>query len=65
MKFFYNSTNLNKWTKAELDKHKQKMDVNFLKNQKKPSDRDFIYDKQEEFDPQEENEWDEDLELEV
>jgi len=61
----YNSTNLNKLSKAELDKHKAKMDVNFLKNQKKPGDKGFVYDKQEEFDPQEENEWDEDLELDV
>jgi len=61
----YNSTNLNKLSKAELDKHKAKMDKNFVKNQKKPGDKDFVYDKQEEFHPQEENEWDEDLELDV
>jgi centrosomal protein CEP19 len=61
----YSSTNLNKLSKAELDKHKQKMDVMFNKNQKKPGDNDFVYDKQEEFDPHEDNEWDEDLELEM
>jgi len=61
----YSSTNLNKLSKAELDKHKQKMDVMFNKNQKKPGDKEFVYDKQEEFDPHEENEWDEDLELEM
>jgi len=61
----YHNTNLNKLSKAELDKHKAKMEVGFSKNQKKPGDRDFVYDKQEEFDPQEENEWDEDIELDV
>jgi len=61
----YNSTNLNKLSKAELDKHKQKMDVMFNKNQKKPGDSGFVYNKQEEFDPHEDNEWDEDLELEM
>jgi len=59
----YHNTNLNKLSKAELDKHKAKMDVHFSKNQKKPGDKDFVYDKQEEFDPQEENEWDEELEI--
>jgi len=44
-----------------LKKHKDKMTVLFNKNQKKPGDPDFVYDKQEEFDPQEDNEWDEDI----
>ena len=36
------------------------MDVLFSKNQKKPGDPDFVYDLQEDFNPREENEWDED-----
>jgi len=36
-----------------------------IKTKKKPGDKEFVYDKQEEFDPHEENEWDEDLELEM
>jgi centrosomal protein CEP19 len=57
----YNHTNLNKLSNEELKKHKDKMSVLFNQNQKKPGDADFIYDKQEEFDPQEENEWDEEF----
>jgi len=57
----YNHTNLNKLSSEELKKHKDKMTVLFNKNQKKPGDPDFVYDKQEEFDPQEDNEWDEDI----
>jgi len=59
-KIDYNQANLNKLNKEELQKHKDKMDVLFNKNQKKPGDAGFVYDKQEEFVPQEENEWDED-----
>jgi len=55
----YNNTNLNKLSKEELQKHKNKMDVLFNKNQKKPGDSGFVYDKQQEFVPNEENEWDE------
>jgi len=60
-KIDYNNANLNKLSKEELQKHKDKMDVLFNKNQKKPGDVGFVYDKQEEFAPQEENEWDEDF----
>jgi lipopolysaccharide export LptBFGC system permease protein LptF len=57
----YQKTNLNKLSKEELDKHKKKMDVVFNKNQKKPGDAEFVYDKQEDFEPKEDNEWDEDF----
>jgi centrosomal protein CEP19 len=57
----YQTANLNKLTPEEVKKHKDKMDVAFKKNQKKPGDPDFVYDKQEEFEPIEDNEWDEEL----
>lgn len=57
----YDNENLNKLSKEELQKHKDKMDVLFNQNQKKPGDEGFVYDKQEEFVPQEENEWDDDF----
>lgn len=57
----YTTANLNKLSKDELQKHKDKMDVLFNKNQKKPGEAGFIYDKQEEFQPEEENEWDEEF----
>jgi centrosomal protein CEP19 len=57
----YNNTNLNKLSKEELQKHKDKMSVLFNKNQKKPGDSGFVYDKQEEFVANEDNEWDEDF----
>jgi CRISPR/Cas system CSM-associated protein Csm4 (group 5 of RAMP superfamily) len=56
----YNNTNLNKLSQEEVQKHKNKMDVLFNKNQKKPGESGFIYDKQEEFVPTGDNEWDED-----
>lgn len=64
-KFDYQQTDLNKLSKTEIDKHKQKMDLVFNKNQKKPDDPDFVYDKQEDFEPHEDNDWDEDLELDM
>jgi len=57
----YQNTNLNKLSKEEVQKHKNKMDVLFNKNQKKPGDSGFVYDKQQEFVPCEENEWDDDF----
>jgi len=54
----YQNANLNKLSKEELQKHKDKMSVLFNKNNKKPGDAGFIYDKQESFVPQEDNEWD-------
>jgi len=56
----YQNTNLNKLSQEEVQKHKNKMDVLFNKNQKKPGDSEFVYDKQEEFIPCQENEWDDD-----
>ena len=55
----YNKVNLNKLSKEEVQKHKDKMDVLFNKNNKKPGDPGFVYDKQEEFQPELDNEWDE------
>jgi len=60
-KIDYDSTNLNKLSNEELQKHKDKMTVLFSKNQKKPGDKDFVYDKQEEFEGTENNEWDEEF----
>jgi len=57
----YGTKNLNKLSNEELQKHKNKMDVLFNKNQKKPGDGDFVYDKQEEFAATEDNEWDEEF----
>lgn len=57
----YNTVNLNKLSTEELEKHKKKMDVLFSKNQKKPGDPGFVYDVQQEFNPHEDNEWDEEL----
>jgi len=60
-KIDYNATNLNKLSKEELQKHKNKMDVLFNKNNKKPGDPGFEYDKQEEFVPKDDNEWDDEF----
>jgi len=38
------------------------MNTLFMKNQTKPGDKDFVYDKQEDFHPHVENDWDEDEE---
>ncbi|KAL4433307.1 hypothetical protein ABPG74_017411 [Tetrahymena malaccensis] len=60
-KIDYNNMDLNKLSKEELDKHKAIMDKDFNKNQKKPGDKDFVYDKRATFVQNEENEWDEEL----
>jgi centrosomal protein CEP19 len=57
----YQTANLNKLTPEEVKKHKDKMDVLFKQNQKKPGDLGFEYDKREEFCPKEQNEWDEEF----
>ena len=57
----YSNSNLNKLSTEELEKHKKKMDVLFMKNQKKPGDPDFVYDVRQEFHPSEKNEWDDEL----
>lgn len=45
----YDNYDLNKLTVEELKKEKAKMDVVFEKNQKKPGDKDFVYDVRAEF----------------
>lgn len=51
---------LNKLSIDEVAKHKSMMDVEFLKNQKKPGDKDFVYDVREEFSPTMDSGWDSD-----
>jgi hypothetical protein len=62
--FDYANTNLNKLSDAELALHKQKMDLNFHKNQLKPGDPGFQYDKRIDFtkktSQQKDTSWDED-----
>ena len=64
--FDYKNTDLNKCSEYELKKHKKKMEENFMKNQLKPGDAGFQYDKRVKFDYEaeelEENSWDEDEE---
>jgi len=48
-------------TDEELKKHKAQMDINFMKNQKKPGDEGFEYDKRETFIANQSNEWDEEF----
>ena len=55
----------NKLDKEQLDKKKKQMDVVFVKNQKKPGDRDFLYDTQEDFHPNKNNEWDMDDDMDI
>jgi hypothetical protein len=65
--FDYKNTNLNKLTNEEIAAHKKKMDENFSKNQLKPGDAGFVYDKRIEFtkkadnddEDEGENSWDE------
>lgn len=47
----YDNFDLNKLTVKELQKEKQKMDVDFEKNRKKPGDKGFEYDVRKEFGP--------------
>ena len=49
---------LNKLDTEALKQKKAKMDILFSKNQKKPGDKDFQYDVQEDFNPKFANEWD-------
>ena len=63
--FDYSNTNLNKLSQAQIEKHKKNMDKNFSKNQLKPGDPGFQYDKRIEFNKkapeqqEEEDSWDE------
>lgn len=63
-KFDYKNSDLNKCSEYELRKHKKKMEENFLKNQLKPGEPGFQYDKRVKFDYDEdeleENSWDQD-----
>ena len=43
--FDYNKTDLNKLSDWELKRHKANMDKEFKKNEVKPGDKDFVYDK--------------------
>mmetsp|Transcript_53845 Transcript_53845/g.125862 ORF Transcript_53845/g.125862 Transcript_53845/m.125862 type:complete len:283 (-) Transcript_53845:29-877(-) len=47
----YDVVDLNKLSDEELNQHKARMDVQFLKNQRKPGDPDFVYDVQVDFEP--------------
>lgn len=61
--FDYNNTNLNKMSNQQLEKHKKKMDEKFSKNQLKPGDAGFVYDKRIDFTKKAsaaEDSWDED-----
>jgi len=56
--FDYHNLNLNKLSSDEVQKHKSKMDILFNKNNSRPGDDDFEYDRQEEFSPVDAHEWD-------
>lgn len=55
----YDDKDLNKLNEEDLAKEKSKMDTVFNQNFKKPGDQDYAYDVQKEFEPYEDNEWDE------
>ncbi len=59
----YDNKDLNKLNEEDLAKEKSKMDTVFNQNFKKPGDRDYEYDVQKDFEPCEDNEWDESDEL--
>ncbi|CAE8591221.1 unnamed protein product [Polarella glacialis] len=64
--FDYQKADLNKLSEAELTQHKERMDVAFLKNQKKPGDAGYEYDVQVDFpDGENENDWDSEEDLDV
>lgn len=55
----YNTRDLNKMSRKNVETHKQKMDIEFQKNSIKKGDKGYVYDKEVEFQPgKEENEWD-------
>ncbi|EAR93493.1 hypothetical protein TTHERM_00424610 (macronuclear) [Tetrahymena thermophila SB210] len=60
-KIDYNNYNLNKLSNEELQKHKDRMEVLFKKNNLKPGDKGFQYNIEQDFNPDESNEWDEDI----
>uniref|UniRef100_A0A7S1LUL0 Centrosomal protein of 19 kDa n=1 Tax=Alexandrium catenella TaxID=2925 RepID=A0A7S1LUL0_ALECA len=61
----YHKMNLNKLSPEEVLKHKAKMDIAFFQNQKKPGDPGYVYDKQVDFqtDEQMDNDWDSEEDL--
>ena len=60
--FDYENTNLNKLSDEQIAKHKKKMDEKFVKNQLKPGDTGFQYDKRIEFNKERQDaSWDEDV----
>mmetsp|Transcript_1456 Transcript_1456/g.2249 ORF Transcript_1456/g.2249 Transcript_1456/m.2249 type:complete len:182 (-) Transcript_1456:70-615(-) len=64
--FDYQKADLNKLSEAELTQHKERMDVAFLKNQKKPGDAGYEYDVQVDFpDGENENDWDSEEDLDA
>lgn len=54
----YDNSELNGLSDDELERVKEKMDRNFSKRQLKPGDSEFVYDKQVEFEPNQECDWD-------
>jgi hypothetical protein len=54
----YANTDLNKLENEELDEVKARMDVLYQKNQKRPGDSGYEYDKQIDFKPTESSDWD-------
>ncbi|KAL4506088.1 hypothetical protein ABPG72_013849 [Tetrahymena utriculariae] len=60
-KIDYHNYNLNKLSNEELQKHKDKMEVLFKQNSRKPGDKGFQYNVEQDFNPDESNEWDEDV----
>ncbi|CAD8100986.1 unnamed protein product [Paramecium primaurelia] len=52
--------NLNKLSVEEVQKFKEKMEVKYVKNLLKPGDAGFVYDRQVEFKPKKNSDWDDD-----
>jgi hypothetical protein len=62
---YYRDFDLNKLTEQELEEHKKKMEKIYLKNAVMPDHKDFVYDKQVEFNTDKyEAEWDDEVEEE-
>lgn len=56
----YNDLDMNKLSNEELNEHKAIMDQIYKKNIKRPGDSGYQYDKQEQFKPTKDTEWDDD-----
>ncbi len=60
---YYNDFDLNKLNEKELKEHKDKMEKIYLKNAVLPNDKDFVYDKQVDFNTERYSaEWDDEEE---